>query len=38
MLGCLRGFVEIVGELLLDLEKGGSLLDEVLEEGGGGMG
>ena len=34
LLGLLRGFVEIIGELLLDFEEGCLLVDEVLEEGG----
>ena len=34
LLGLVGGFLEVFGELLLDLEEGGLLVDEVLEEGG----
>ena len=34
LLGLVGGFLEVVLELLLDLEEGGLLLDEVLEESG----
>ena len=35
LLGLLCGLLEVFTELLLDLEEGGLLVDEVLEEGGG---
>ena len=34
LVGLVGGFLEVFGELLLDLEEGGLLVDEVLEEGG----
>ena len=34
LMGLVGGFLEVFGELLLDLEEGGLLVNEALEEGG----